>query len=211
MKMKQVRILVVSSILLHGPCLHSAPSPPSPAPPAPPAPHAPLEQTLGKPIFSYDYKGVGFRVFSAGDLKIVAVTPPGVTSPAFLSFVREGGQLDPSEIQQFLANFAAASGARWKVFDRSSADRALQFFMSAPYANQAAAQEMLSSLPDPTAAAAAWERMVRDPQARTEASDFLDMLRAQRQMWITDDGRFLATWSPDGSSLGVGIVPPAAR
>jgi hypothetical protein len=205
MKMRLLLFLFASSVLFPGSGLCSAPSLGTPPQ------SMSLEQGFGKPIFSYDYKGVGFRVFSAGGLKIVAVTPPGVSSPAFLSFVREGGQLDPSEIQQFLENFAGASGARWRVFDRSSADRALQFFMSAPYANQAAAQQMLSALPDPAAAATAWERMVRDPQARTEASNFLDMLRAQKQMWISENGQYLATLSPDGSALGVGIVPPAAR
>ena len=200
MKMLKSVILCATSTFLAFSSLHSS-LPSSRA----------LEESFGKPIFSYDYKGVGFRVFSSGGLKIVAVNPPNVDTPAFLSFVKEGGQLDPGEINQFLVNFSSSSGTSWKVFDRSSADRALQFFMSAPYANQKAAQEMLSTLPDPAAAAAAWERLVRDPQSRMEASKFLDMLRAQRQMWITEDGRFLATWSPDGSSLGVGIVPPAAR
>lgn len=172
---------------------------------------AALEASFGKPVMSKEYKGVAFRVFSSSGLKIVAVNPPNSPYPAFLSFVRENGQLATAEINQFLSNFAATAGSPWKVFDREAPDRAIQFFMSAPYADPQAARAALSKLPDPSAASAAWEKLSRDPLARSEASQFLDMLRAQRQMWITEDGKYLATWSPDGSSLGVGVVPPAAR
>jgi len=170
-----------------------------------------LSQSFGNPVFTYEYKGVGFRVFDVEGLKVVAVNPPGSDTPAFLSFTRENGALADTEVSQFLQNFAQKSGTRWKVFDRTVPDRALQFFMSAPYANQAAASKMLGELPDPKAAAAAWEKLVRDPRARQEASGFLDMLRSQKQIWVTEDGKFLATWSPDGASLGVGVLPPIVR
>jgi hypothetical protein len=170
-----------------------------------------LSASFGMPIFSHEYKGVGFRVFAAEGLKIVAVNPPNTETPAFLSFTRENGTLSEAEINQFLANFSAKSGVPWKIFDRSVPDRAIQFFMSAPYANQSAASKMLSQIPDQKAAAAAWEKLVRDPRARQEASGFLDMLRAQKQIWVTADGKFLAAWSPDGASLGVGVLPPIVR
>lgn len=196
---KIVPLIAATSILLCSTSHSTLPSPLS------------LEQSFGPPVFSQQYKGVVFKVFSSGGLKIVAVNPPGLDTPAFLSFVKEEGVLELEEITQFLENFSATSGSPWKEFDRSVPDSALQFLMSAPYANQSAAQKMISSLPDPESAAKAWENLVRDPQARTEASNFLEMLRAQRKMWITTDGKFLATWSPDGTALGVGIVPPSAR
>lgn len=170
-----------------------------------------LEQSFGKPSVYHEYQGVGFRVFNAPGLKIVAVNPPNSDTPSFLSFTKESGQLAAAEVNQFLSNFSASTGSSWKILDRSLIDHSLQFFMSAPYANPKAAQEMLNTLANPAAASSAWERLARDPQSRVEASKFIDMLRAQRQLWVTDDGRFLAAWSADGSSLGVGIVPPSAR
>lgn len=164
---------------------------------------------LGTPIAQTEASGVGFKVFEKNGVRIVAVTPSGWTSPAFMSFVNMGGVFSESDVKEFLEGFASSTGASWKPLDRSVPTATLKFFLTAPLEDQVKMEKVLERSPNPEEVRQAWQRLASDDQARREAAQFVKMLDSQRQLWVADRGGYIATWSEDGRSIGVGILPIA--
>lgn len=151
--------------------------------------------------------GVNFKVFETEGVRVVTVTPPSFTAPAFMSFVNTRTVFKESEVQDFLKGFSSSTGVEWRELDRAVPASTLRFFMESPEKNPEKMEQLLKDNPNAEMARKAWQNLATDERAKAEANYFLQILENQRQMWVSDKGGYMAVWSADGRSIGVGILP----
>lgn len=162
---------------------------------------------LGEPSSEMKKFGVVFKVFEKDGLKIVTITPPKLTSPAFMSFVNVESTFKESDVQDFLKGFSSLTGVNWSPLDKEIPASTLNFFLTPPSDQPENAERVLATSPNPEAVRQAWGRLSKDEQARADAIYFLESIEAQRQIWIADEGGYIVVWSEDGKTIGVGILP----
>jgi hypothetical protein len=162
----------------------------------------------GIPVSEFKQDGMRITVHDVGELKVVAVSSINPEKCLFLSYTKPSGEYSKTEIEEFLRQFAYSSGTEWQVLDRSLVDTNLRFFLTAPnHAREEFESRVVSSKGDTEAVRKSWSALAASEQAHVEARSLLNVLESQRQIWVTSDSRFLACWSLDGRSLGVGFLP----
>lgn len=162
---------------------------------------------LGEPSSEMEKFGVNFKVFEKDGLRIVAITPPKLTSPAFMSFINVESTFKESDVQDFLKGFSSLTGVNWSPLDKGMPASTLSFFLTAPAEQPENAERVLATSPNPEAVRQAWGRLSSDAQARADATYFLESIETHRQIWVADEGGYIVVWSEDGKAIGVGILP----
>jgi hypothetical protein len=163
--------------------------------------------TLSSPIEEIESNGVLFRVFEEGPVRIVTVTPSNISSPTFMSFIKTTTAFTEDEIAEFLTGFAVSINAEWELVDPSVPLSTLKFFLEAPSESPEKMEKVVTSSANPQLVKEAWVRLSEDPLARQEAEYFMNVIQSQRRMWVDSGGKYIAVWSQDGKSLGVGTLP----
>lgn len=175
---------------------------------APSPVHEALRQLYSEPIREMEAAGTEFKVYQEGDVKIVAACPPS-GFPLFLSYTKSGGAFSEEEVRAFLSSFEASASSKWLPVRKRNVSDALRFFQSAPKLAPQEFSKKVEESKDPTATRKAWLHMASDSTVAAETEGVARMLEAQSRIWLSSDGRFLAVWSGDKSSLGVGTMPRA--
>jgi hypothetical protein len=162
----------------------------------------------GTPVAEFEQDGMRITVHEAGDIKVVAVSSVNPQKCLFLSYTKPSAEYSQEEVAGFLQQFSTASGTEWQVMDRTVVDNNLRFFLTAPnHAKDEFEERVTATKGDPEAVRRSWTALAENEQAHAEARSLLNVLESQRQIWVSLDNRFLACWSSDGRSLGVGFLP----